>query len=213
MIKELRVLKINKMASLKQNILRFLYPITRKALKNKNGKVLHNTQNVAPKESFYSQQATLNNGKTIDFSEFSGKKILIVNTASDCGYTGQYAELQKLHEQLGDKLAIVAFPANDFQEQEKGNDKEIEQFCQINYGVTFPLAKKGVVVKNLPDGKAGEQQQPLFKWLSDAKQNGWNDHAPDWNFSKYIIDEKGNLAHYFGPSVSPLDEEFLNAVK
>lgn len=194
------------MASLKQNILRFLYPVIRKALSNKNGKVFNNDKNIAPKESFYTQKATLSNGKDLDFSTFSGKKILLVNTASDCGYTGQYAELQKLHEQLGDKLAIVAFPANDFQEQEKGSDKDIEQFCQINYGVTFPLAKKGVVVKN-------EQQQPVFKWLTDAKQNGWNDHAPDWNFSKYVIDEKGNLAHYFGPSVSPLDDEFMKVVK
>lgn len=194
------------MASLKQNILRFLYPVIRKALSNKNGKVLNNDKDVSPKEPFYAQKATLSNGKDLDFSTFSGKKILLVNTASDCGYTGQYAELQKLHEQLGDKLAIVAFPANDFQEQEKGSDKDIEQFCQINYGVTFPLAKKGVVVKN-------EQQQPVFKWLTDAKQNGWNDHAPDWNFSKYIIDEKGNLANYFGPSVSPLDEEFIEVVK
>ncbi len=194
------------MASLKQNILRFLYPVIRKVLSNKNGKVFNNDKDVSPKEPFYAQKATLSNGKDLDFSTFSGKKILLVNTASDCGYTGQYAELQKLHEQLGDKLAIVAFPANDFQEQEKGSDKDIEQFCQINYGVTFPLAKKGVVVKN-------EQQQPVFKWLTDAKQNGWNDHAPDWNFSKYIIDEKGNLAHYFGPSVSPLDDEFMKVVK
>ncbi|HEY0262677.1 MAG TPA: glutathione peroxidase [Chitinophagales bacterium] len=194
------------MATFKQNVLRFLYPVFRKALKGRNGKVFNNAKNISPKESFYSQKATLSNGKDLDFSVFSGKKVLLVNTASDCAYTGQYAELQSLHEKLGDKLEIIAFPANDFQEQEKGSDKDIAQFCQLNYGVTFPLAKKGVVVKT------GEQQ-PIFKWLTNAKANGWNDHAPDWNFSKYVIDEKGNLAHYFGPSISPLDEEFINAVK
>lgn len=194
------------MASTSQNIKRFIYPVLRKLLKvGKNGTVLHNTNNIESKESFYLQQATQNNGKPIDFSILLGKKVLIVNTASDCGYTGQYAELQKLHEQLGDKLVIIGFPANDFLDQEKGNDKDIAQFCQKNYGVNFPIAKKGVVVKN-------DRQQPIFKWLTDAKANGWNDHAPDWNFSKYIIDEKGNLTYYFGPSISPLSKEFVDAV-
>lgn len=195
------------MASISQDIKRFIYPVLRKILKTgKNGTVLHNANKISAKASFYQQQATLNNGESIDFSTLSGKKILIVNTASDCGYTGQYAELQKLHEQLGDKLAIVAFPANDFLSQEKGSDKDIAQFCQLNYGVSFPIAKKGVVIKN-------QQQQPLFKWLTDSNANGWNDHAPDWNFSKYIIDEKGNLAYYFGPSISPLSKEFMDAVR
>ncbi|MEA5127673.1 MAG: glutathione peroxidase [Proteiniphilum sp.] len=195
------------MATLKQRVLRFLYPFIRKAGKaGKNGTVLNNEKNIVPQQSFYTQKAILNNGKEIDFSTFSGKKILIVNTASNCGYTGQYAELQSLHEKIGDKLVILAFPANDFAEQEKSNDNEIAQFCQMNYGVTFPIAKKGVVVKNA-------EQQPVFKWLSDSKANGWNDHAPDWNFSKYVIDEKGNLTHYFGPSISPLDNEFLEAVR
>ena len=148
----------------------------------------------------------MNNGNPIDFSVYSGKKVLIVNTASNCGYTGQYAELQKLHEKLGDKLAIIAFPANDFAEQEKSSDNEISQFCQINYGVTFPIAKKGVVVKS-------KEQQPIFKWLTDSRANGWNSHQPDWNFGKYVIDEKGNLSNYFGPSISPLDSEFLKAVE
>ena len=123
-----------------------------------------------------------------------------------CGYTGQYSELQSLHERFGDTLQIIAFPANDFAEQEKSNDSEIAQFCQLNYGVTFPIAVKGVVIKNT-------QQQQIFKWLTDKNLNGWNEHAPDWNFGKYIIDEKGILTHYFGPSVSPLQDEFLNALK
>lgn len=195
------------MSTFKQKVLRFLYPLIRKAGKaGKNGTVLHNDKKITASQSFHTQHTILSSGKTLHFADFSGKKILVVNTASDCGYTGQYAELQKLHEQLGDKLPIIAFPANDFLEQEKGSDADIAQFCQINYGVTFPIAKKSVVIKN-------EEQNPVFKWLTDAKQNGWNNHAPDWNFSKYIIDENGNLAHYFGPSVSPLDEEFIEAVK
>jgi len=195
------------LATFKQKVLRFFYPLIRNAAKSgKNGTVLKNENKTAPTVPFYEQKATLNNGKPIDFSAYSGKKVLIVNTASNCGYTGQYAELQKLHEKLGDKLAIIAFPANDFMEQEKSNDNEISQFCQVNYGVTFPIAKKGVVIKN-------EEQQPLYKWLTDSKANGWNNHQPDWNFSKYVIDEKGNLTNYFGPSISPLDNDFLKVVK
>ena len=195
------------MATFKQKILRFLYPLIRKASKSgKNGTVISNENNATSIVSFYQQKAVLNNGNPIDFSVYSGKKVLIVNTASNCGYTGQYAELQKLHEKLGDKLAIIAFPANDFAEQEKSSDNEISQFCQINYGVTFPIAKKGVVVKS-------KEQQPIFKWLTDSRANGWNSHQPDWNFSKYVIDEKGNLTNYFGPSISPLDSEFLKAVE
>ena len=195
------------MTTFKQKVLRFLYPLIRKAGKlSKNGMILNNDKDISPKESFYDQQTVLSNGQTINFSAFAGKKVLLVNTASNCGYTGQYAELQSLHEKFGDKLAIIAFPANDFAEQEKSDDKEISQFCQMNYGVTFPIAKKGVVVKNA-------EQQPVFKWLTNHNANGWNNHAPDWNFSKYVIDEKGNLTHYFGPSISPLDREFLQAVK
>jgi len=195
------------MATFKQKILRFLYPLIRKASKSgKNGTVISNENNATSIVSFYQQKAILTNGNPIDFSVYSGKKVLIVNTASNCGYTGQYAELQKLHEKLGDKLAIIAFPANDFAEQEKSSDNEISQFCQINYGVTFPIAKKGVVVKS-------KEQQPIFKWLTDKRANGWNSHQPDWNFGKYVIDEKGNLTNYFGPSISPLDSEFLKAVE
>jgi glutathione peroxidase len=195
------------MASFKQKTLRFLYPIIRKMAKSgKKGTVLNNKQKAAPNEPFYAQQVALNNGQNLDFSTFLGKKILIVNTASNCGYTGQYAELQSLHEKLGDKLAIVAFPSNDFREQEKDDDKEIASFCQLNYGVTFPLAKKGVVLKTT-------EQQPVFQWLSNSMANGWCDHVPDWNFGKYVIDEKGMLTHYFGPSVSPLEKDFLEAVE
>lgn len=195
------------METFKQKALRFFYPLIRKAGKSgKNGTLLTNSENIAPKLSFYSLSAILNNGKEIDFSTFSGKKVLLVNTASNCGYTGQYAELQSLHEKFSDKLAMIAFPANDFAEQEKSNDNEIARFCQLNYGVTFPIAKKAVVIKN-------SEQQAVYKWLTDSNANGWNDHAPDWNFGKYLVNGKGTLTHYFGPSISPLDNDFLNAIE
>lgn len=196
-----------KKETFRQKLLRKVYPLIRKMGKTgKNGTVLINTQKIAPAASFYELDVRLNNGKSLAFSEFIGKKVVLVNTASDCGYTGQYAELQTLYERFGDKLRIIAFPANDFAQQEKSNDNEISQFCQVNYGVTFPLAIKGVVIKN-------PAQQQVFKWLSDKSLNGWNDHATDWNFSKYIIDEKGILTHYFGPSISPLDADFLKALE
>lgn len=193
--------------TLKQKVLRKMYPMIRKmGKKGKNGTVLFNEEKTAPSSSFYELKAHLSTNKELPFSNYKGKKVILVNTASNCGYTGQYSELQSLHERFGDTLQIIAFPANDFAEQEKSNDSEIAQFCQLNYGVTFPIAVKGVVIKNT-------QQQQIFKWLTDKNLNGWNEHAPDWNFGKYIIDEKGILTHYFGPSVSPLQDEFLNALK
>lgn len=195
------------MTTFRQKVLRIFYPLVRKmGKKGKKGTVLVNEQHIAPVESFYRLRTSLNNGKEIDFAEFSGKKVVIVNTASNCGYTGQYAELQSLHEKFGDTLRIIGFPANDFKEQEQAGDADIAQFCQVNYGVTFPLSQKAVVVK-------GDKQQPVFKWLTHAKANGWNNQEPDWNFSKYVVDEKGNLTHYFGPAISPLDDVFLKAIQ
>jgi len=193
--------------SFKQKVLRKMYPIIRSlGKKGKNGTVLINEKKVVPSAPFYDLSVVINSGITLSFSDLRGKKAVLVNTASNCGYTGQYAELQSLHEQFGDRFRIIAFPANDFAGQEKSNDNEIASFCQLNYGVTFPLALKGGVLK-----KAGQQE--VFKWLTDKDLNGWNEHAPDWNFGKYIIDEEGILTHYFGPSISPLDKDFLEALK
>lgn len=156
--------------------------------------------------SFYTLSATLNNGDTLEFSSLKGKKVLIVNTASKCGYTGQYDGLEKLYEKYKDQLVIIAFPANDFMNQEKGTDEEIAQFCKLNYGVTFPIAKKAGVIKNT-------KQQEVFKWLTDKKLNGWNDQAPKWNFSKYLISEDGKLLNYFKSSVDPMDEKIIQAIE
>ena len=156
--------------------------------------------------SFYSLHAVAGNGADIAFDKFKGRKVLLVNTASDCGYTAQYDELQKLHELYKDKLVIIGFPANDFKEQEKGSDEQIAQFCKLNFGVSFLLAKKSSVIKS-PD------QNEVFAWLSDKTKNGWNDKQPSWNFTKYLVDENGVLTHYFEPYVSPLSPELKAALE
>jgi glutathione peroxidase len=188
--------------TVRQSVLKTVYPLIIKAgewFGLKSG-VLQNEKNVLPPVSFYSLTAIANNGQAINFKGYKGKKIMVVNTASDCGYTAQFDELQKLHEQYKDKLEILGFPANDFKEQEKGTDAEIAQFCKINFGVTFQLMKKSKVIK-------GARQNEVFDWLSNANKNGWNDKAPEWNFSKYLVNEQGILTHYFAPAVSPLSDE------
>ncbi|MBS1666821.1 MAG: glutathione peroxidase [Bacteroidetes bacterium] len=142
---------------------------------------------------------SLDGSHTIDFSKFKGKKILIVNTASKCGNTPQYADLQKLYEKYKDKLVIVGFPANNFGQQEPGTNGEIQEFCKKNYGVTFPMAEK-VSVK-------GDDISPLFKWLvSEAKKKGIDDPIK-WNFTKFLLDEKGNLITVINNRVNPMSDE------
>ncbi|HEX5655514.1 MAG TPA: glutathione peroxidase [Chitinophagaceae bacterium] len=190
----------------RQKVLKAVYPIwmwfTRLTGKN-NARIAG--QELNPPVSFYSLKSTLNNGQVLDFNELKGKKILLVNTASDCGYTEQYADLQKLYEEHKDKLLVIGFPANDFKEQEKGTDEEIARFCQLNFGVNFPLMKKSVVIK-----KPG--QHDVFRWLTDSTRNGWNNKAPSWNFSKYLVNEEGLLVNYFDPSVSPMGNDIREAI-
>ena len=194
------------MSTIKQKILKRIYPLIRKAAKNtRNGAVISNDQHIAPTTSLYDLEVLLSGGETLDMGTFKGKKILLVNSASDCGYTGQYEELQGLYETAGEKVAIIAFPANDFGMQERKDDASIQAFCQASYGISFPIAKKGVVRKKA-------KQQPVYRWLTDKSQNGWNNHAPDWNFGKYLINEEGLLTHYFGPSISPMEEEIRLAL-
>jgi glutathione peroxidase len=141
-------------------------------------------------------------GGSIDFSKFKGKKILIVNTASKCGYTKQYAGLQKLYDAYKDKLVIVGFPANNFGGQEPGTNTEIQEFCKKNYGVTFPMAAK-VSVK-------GDDTAPIFKWLCNKTENGVTDAEIKWNFGKFLLDEKGHLIQYFPSKVEPMNEEITS---
>ena len=139
-------------------------------------------------------------GKEIDFAQFKGKKILIVNTASKCGYTPQYEELQKLYDQYKGKLVIVGFPANNFGGQEPGSNSEIGEFCKRNYGVTFPMAEKVSVT--------GEDIHPLFKYLTEeAKKLGTPEPVVKWNFTKFLVDENGKLVKVFPSKVKPLSEE------
>jgi glutathione peroxidase len=138
-------------------------------------------------------------GTTINFADFKGKKILIVNTASECGYTPQYKELEELYQKFKDKLVIVGFPANNFGGQEPGTNTEIKEFCQKNYGVTFPMAAK-VSVK-------GDDTAPIYKWLCTKTQNGVLDAEVMWNFNKFLLDENGNMIAYFPSKVTPMSEE------
>jgi glutathione peroxidase len=137
-------------------------------------------------------------GGTIDFSALAGKKILIVNVASECGLTPQYQQLQELYEEFEDKLTIVGFPANNFGGQEPGTNDEIQAFCTRNYGVTFPLTTKVDVTTH-----------PIYRWLTQKSQNGVLDSEVTWNFQKYALDEEGRLVHCFPPATSPLDDEIL----
>lgn len=197
----------NKIMTFRQKIAKALYPLIMKLTKGSGkGTSLANTKKSAPPQPFYSLQTLRNNGQALNMEQFKNKKVLLVNTASNCGFTRQFEELQQLQEQFPDQLVILGFPANDFKEQEKGSDADIAQFCQLNFGVTFPLMKKSKVVK-------GAGQHPVYQWLTDPKQNGWNQHQPDWNFSKYLVDGQGRLSHYFGPSVSPLSPEVLQALQ
>lgn len=174
-------------------------------LTGRKAKSFGNKNNIQPQQSFYNLSVILNNGSELKFDSLRGKKIMLVNTASDCGFTSQYDDLQKLHEKYKDKLMLIGFPANDFKQQEKGTDEEIAEFCKLNFGVTFPLAKKTIV-------KKGQQQNPVFQWLSDSTKNGWCNKQPPWNFSKYIINEKGVLTNYFDPTISPMSAEIIKAI-
>ena len=196
----------SKTMTARQQVLKAIYPafmwFRKKSSKMETAPVKNSTVPV----SFYSLKDTTIDGKEFDFSQLKGKKVLLVNTASDCGYTGQYEELQKLYTRFSDKLMIIGFPANDFKEQEKGTDEEIAEFCKVNYAVSFLLMKKSSVIKD-------KQQNEVFKWLTDAAKNGWNRQQPTWNFSKYLVDEEGRLINYFDPGLSPLDKEIITAIE
>ena len=184
----------------KQSILKAAYPIIMFVgkLTGQSKNILANKNQSKPNQSFYDLQAIKNNGDTLHFSELKGKKVLLVNTASDCGYTGQYEELEKLHQQFGKDLVVIGFPANDCKDQEKKSDAGIAAFCKVNYGVSFQLMKKGQVIK-------GANQQSVYQWLTDPFKNGWCNKQPDWNFSKYLINENGVLDSYYSQWVSPKD--------
>lgn len=159
----------------------------------------------APKSSLYDIQVKALDGSDLSLSSLKGKKILFVNVASKCGFTNQYEELQKLSEQEKDKLSIIGLPCNQFGFQEKGNADEIQSFCSVNYGVTFPITEK-------IDTK-GSEQHPIYAWLTKSELNGSTDSKVKWNFQKYLVNEEGALQAIFSPKSTPLSGELLNAIK
>ena len=188
----------------RQKMMKAIYPLIMWGT-GKQAKKISN-EGTLPTVPFYSLTMITIDGAPFSFEQLRGKKVMLVNTASDCGYTGQYEALQALADRYQDKLVVIGFPANDFKQQERGSNKEIAQFCKKNYGVRFPLMEKSTVIKSA-------SQNPVYRWLTDAGMNGWNTKAPSWNFSKYLVNEAGVLTHYFDPAVSPLDDEVTNAVE
>ena len=144
-------------------------------------------------------------GKNLNLASFKGKKILIVNTASKCGYTPQYEGLEKVYEQYKDKLVILGFPCNQFGGQEPGTNEEIVDFCKKNYGVSFPLADK-IDVK-------GSNIAPIYQWLTSKSKNGILDASISWNFNKFLIDENGKMIAYFPSNVKPDSDAILTYLK
>jgi len=155
--------------------------------------------------SFYQQSVVDIDGKKAALSQYQGKVAVVVNTASQCGFTPQYKDLEALFQKYKDKgLVVLGFPSNDFGGQEPGTNAEIASFCQKNYGVSFQMMEKVVV-------KGGEKCE-LYKWLSEKNQNGWNEKEPSWNFCKYVINEKGELVNFFASGIKPTSPEFIAAL-
>lgn len=144
-------------------------------------------------------------GENFDFSSLKGKKVMIVNTASECGYTPQYKDLEALYEKYKDKnFTIIGFPCNDFGGQEPGNSSEIKSFCSKNYGVTFPMMEKITITSN---------PAPIYKWLTSKSENGVLDATVKWNFNKFLVNEKGQLVKYLPSNVNPMAEEITNWIE
>ena len=201
------VLMKKKDMSYRQSILKSIYPMIMWST-HSNGKKqsLENKNGATPSMSFYDLTMTAIDGTPFNFSNVKGKKILIVNTASDCGYTGQYEALEQLQQKYKDQLVVIGFPANDFKGQEKSDNQNIAAFCKKNYGVSFPLMEKSIVIKK-------NQQNLVHKWLSDSSLNGWCSQEPAWNFCKYLINEQGVLVNYFPMTIDPLDPLVIAAIE
>lgn len=164
-----------------------------------------NDATVPPAKSLFDfKMPDLETGELVDLSSYKGKKVVLLNVASKCGYTPQYADWEAFYKANSDKVVVLGFPANNFMGQEPGSNEEIATFCSKNYGVTFPMFQK-VSVK-------GDDMHPLYQWLSKKDQNGWNDQAPSWNFCKYVVDENGQLVAFFPSGVKPNDVEFKKSI-
>lgn len=160
----------------------------------------------AQQKSFYDFTVQTIDGKELPLSSFKGKKVLVVNVASKCGFTSQYAKLQELYSMYGkDDFVIIGFPANNFLHQEPGSNEEIKEFCTLNYGVTFPMMAK-ISVK-------GKDMAPLYKWLTQKSENGVQDAKVGWNFHKFLIDENGKWVASYGSSTDPLSKEIVEWIQ
>ncbi len=156
----------------------------------------------AQKKNFHDFTVQTIDGEDFSLSKLKGKKILVVNVASKCGLTPQYEQLQQLYDKYGgENFVVIGFPANDFKEQEPGTNQEIQEFCRLNYGVTFPLMSKISV--------SGDDIAPVYKWLTDKNENGEADAEVTWNFQKFMIDESGNWVGMIPPKSSPMSEEII----
>ncbi len=161
---------------------------------------------VSAQKSFYSFKTKTIDGKEFDLASLKGKKVLVVNTASKCGNTPQYKDLEALYKKYKDRnFVIIGFPANNFLSQEPGTNKEIKEFCELNYGVTFPMMSK-ISVK-------GKDQDPIYKWLTNKSENGKLDAEVTWNFQKFMIDENGNLVDYASPRESPTSDKIVKWIE
>ena len=157
--------------------------------------ITNKSSKMSAKNSIYDIEINSLQGNPINLSLFKGKKILFVNVASKCGFTPQYKELQKLHNLYEESLVVIGVPCNQFGKQEPGNSSEINEFCQVNYGVSFLITEK-ISVK-------GKEQHPLYRWLTDKNENGRKNSSVKWNFQKYLISEDGELIDYYYSMTSP----------
>jgi glutathione peroxidase len=161
---------------------------------------------VSAQKNLYSFKSQTIDGKEFNLSQLKGKKVMVVNVASKCGLTPQYKELQELYTTYGGpRFEIIAFPANNFLNQEPGTAEEIQEFCSKNYGVTFPIMQK-ISVK-------GDDQSPIYQWLTQKSENGVTDSEVSWNFQKFLIDEQGNLVKSISPRTSPMSDEVIQWIK
>lgn len=149
--------------------------------------------------SIYQFKVERIDGSEINFENLKGKKIIIVNVASECGYTSQYQQLQELYTEFSDKVEIIGFPSNDFGMQEPGENAEIETFCTVNYGISFPMAAKVKI-----------NEHPIYQWLTQKSLNGKLNSEVAWNFQKYLINENGQLVTFYPSSINPIDEKIID---
>ncbi len=182
-------------------LLGFCACVSKQPAANNTNTMTNTTTNIDTPKSIHAFVVNGLDGHDIDFSTFKGKKILIVNTASECGYTPQYKALETLYEQHKEKLVIVGFPANNFGGQEPGSNSEIKTFCTKNYGVSFPMAAKTEVT--------GEQIAPIYQWLTHKEKNGVLDATIKWNFNKFLLDENGFIIQKFDSKTDPLSDEIV----